>query len=591
MKGKNKSLRKKNKSSLTKLGDSVAKTSQSAITTVNKKAEGKKVSKSPDSKNRRLFGLVSLTISVILIGLLSPSLWPLNKIIPKASSGDSGTYAEGFVGGMGNLNPIFADSPAEKTVSNLLFSSLLKKDTKGEIYGDLAKEWKSNDDSTVFTVTLKEDIEWSDGETLNADDVVKTYELIQHPDTESPLRNSWSDVKVQKKDDYTVTFSIADSYVPFLQSLTNQIIPEHAFAAINPSELRSDDFNQQPLISSGPYTFERFDVEDSIQVDLLKNDSYHGEKSTIKEFIVKTYPNINELITGFDSNEISAMPGVDPGQIQSNPRLSEIINSEKIVVMPQNTSIFVFLKNTEEPFKDKKVRNALYSAANTGEIADGIGEFAYPLTSPLLSTQYKFKADSPRQKFDLDKANKLLDDAGWKINKDTKIREKDGEELSFELLIQNNGVYPQTASILSSQWYKAGVKVDIKEIDPSTLQQNHISTHNYQAVMFGISTGSDPDVFSLWHSSQSGISGLNLSELKNDLIDELLESARTKSDKTQRVIKYSTFLETWNNLSPAVPLLQPGYLYIAKDYVDGVQQRELSSPEERLNDTHEWSIN
>ena len=113
-------------------------------------------------------------------------------LVIKPTSG--GVYNEGVIGNIKNVNPIFASSSADSSVSALLFASLLTYDENNQLIGDLAKEWKGDASSKVYTVTLRDDAYWHDGQKITADDVVFTYKSIQNPDTKSPLYSTWRGV-------------------------------------------------------------------------------------------------------------------------------------------------------------------------------------------------------------------------------------------------------------------------------------------------------------------------------------------------------------------------------------------------------------
>ncbi len=130
-----------------------------------------------------------------------------------------------------------------------------------------------------------------------------------------------------------------------------------------------------------------------------------------------------------------------------------------------------------------------------------------------------------------------------------------------------------------------------RAIEESEIQQNHISPHNYGALLFGVAMGADPDSFVYWHSSQSGVNGFNLSEVENDTIDEALQSGRTRLDEELRIAKYKSFLEEWVDYSPAVALYQPGYSYAQRRTVDNTLPASINAPEQRYEMVHLWRVN
>ena len=136
------------------------------------------------------------------------------------------SYIEGVQGFIYSLDPVKAQSDAEKTVAHLLNRSLFKYDSENKLTGDLAKSYEISDDGLTYTVTLSPDNYWHDGRAITADDVIYTASQYQH------LR----DIGTDKIGDFSVRFSLPNKYSPFLSVLTFPIVNY-----IN-SDTRSGDF-------------------------------------------------------------------------------------------------------------------------------------------------------------------------------------------------------------------------------------------------------------------------------------------------------------------------------------------------------------
>ena len=108
-----------------------------------------------------------------------------------------GTFAEGVVGPLETMNPIFARTTAEQSASRLIFSGLLSYDSTTHLRGELADSWRAEDEGRRYIVDLKKDVYWHDGKKVTADDVVYTINMIKNPLVRSPLYSSWSQVKVE----------------------------------------------------------------------------------------------------------------------------------------------------------------------------------------------------------------------------------------------------------------------------------------------------------------------------------------------------------------------------------------------------------
>ncbi len=496
-----------------------------------------------------------------------------------------GTYLEGVVGEFSSLNPIFAISAPDSSVTKLVFSSLLKYDDSNTLVGDLATEWEMDEKELVYTVKLRNDVYWQDGQKFTAADVVFTYEAIQSPDTSSPLAASWRGVEIKALDEYTVSFTLPNEYTPFLHSLTNGIIAKHLFDDVTFEELRASDQNFEP-IGTGPFQFARlFASDERSQVNLVRNESYYAGAPYIDEFVMLGYDDYGAMLDGFRNGELTAITSLRSFD------LDELADLEyaKEVNSPLFNQVYIFL-NTKDPLlKNSTIRKALALATDRNAIFGVLGG-RYPIgDSPLLKDQLGYDDKLVQPKLNVDKANKLLDKAGWVRGKDG-IRIKDNKQLQIDIVSQNSDEYPGVLAQIQRDWLKVGIVVNLSLISDQEFTQNYIAPHDYQALIFGVTQGVDPDVFPYWHSSQAKTNGFNLSNYNNKEADLTLEAGRTRSDPNLRVEKYKAFLEQWMKDNPAIALYRPVFNYMVRTSVKGIEPRSLAAPVDRFNDVTTWSV-
>jgi len=130
-------------------------------------------------------------------------------------------------------------------------------------------------------------------------------------------------------------------------------------------------------------------------------------------------------------------------------------------------------------------------------------------------------------------------------------------------------------------------------LQPGDDFQGSVSRHDYDALLYGIAIGPDPDVFAYWHSSQANLSSatrLNLSEYKSAIADKSLEAGRTRTDPSVRTVKYRPFLEAWRSDAPAIVLYQPRFYYLARSEVFGFNPRLFNEPSDRFSNVSQWMI-
>lgn len=540
---------------------------------------------------RFLAGWIGL-IFVLSVGVILQTRALGNKyqsVQPKPG----GTYSEGILGTFTNSNPLYTSSSVDSSVSKLVFASLLKYDDENQLVGDLAQSWEVDSTEKVYTVKLKPDLKWHDGQALTSADVVFTYKLIQNPETKSHLNPSWQNIKVEAMDDKTVIFTLPNTLSSFPHSLTNGIVPEHVLQSVIPAQLRSNTFNNVQPIGSGPFRFSKVEVigdtPDDRQESIALNafESYHGGKPKLDNFIIRTFANEGSLTAAYADKQVNAMIGLAslPDELASKKDTREY-------GIPLTGEVLVFFKTTNDVLKDPTVRRALVLAADKKAILD---KLPYPLAAldePLLKTHVGYDKNLAQVTGKADEARAALDAAGWVADPESGIRSKEGVKLNFRLYSQSTSEYSSVAGSLQTQWRDIGVDVQV-ELQPDQELQSTQALHNYDALLYGISIGPDPDVFAYWHSSQSdprSPTRLNFSEYKSVVADRALEDGRTRSDPQIRTIKYKPFLETWRNDAPALALYQPRLLYIARTPLYGFDNKSANSAADRFADVEKWMI-
>lgn len=531
--------------------------------------------------------IVWLAIVGIILGGLFMQNRQLGLYYREPKFVDGGSYSEGVIGDLANTNPIFATSLVDSSASRLLFGSLLKYDSSNKLIGDLAESITPDDRGIVYTVKLKPGLTWHDGAPLTSQDVVFTYRSIQHPDTRSPLNTSWQLIKIENPDPQTVVFTLPVSLSSFPQSLTTGIIPFHILGQVEPSQLRSHPFNTKGAIGSGPFKMNSVTILslDSKEVVMEPFEKYHAGKPKLDRFVVRTYIDQEGMRKGFKAGEIQAMAG---GSFIENPDDggAAIITNH----VPQANGVFAFFRTSQPPLNDKALREALIFGYNREYLLGSVLQRTrLPLDGPLLQLQLPYPSNLQEQPYDVQKAESILDAAGWVKGADGK-RAKDGKALEINLVTQSTDEYSRVAEDLQNQWEKLGIKINVSLLGEQELQQNHITPHSYDILLYNINLGVDPDVYAYWHSREAGLGRFNLSEYKNPAADTSLEGGRTRADAAQRNIKYQGFLQAWQRDVPAIALYQPSFDYIQSSATDGFTPHTLVSPADRFNEAHLWRV-
>ena len=289
-----------------------------------------------------------------------------------------GTYAEAIKGPIDTLNPLFANTPAAEAVSQLMFSRILSYDDTGNLNYDLAKRVDVSKDRLVYTVTLRPDVKWHDGEPLTADDVLYTVELLKDGATRTQFRG-WDNIKVAKKDNVTVEFSLDAAYAPFESALTFPIVPKHILGSVAHEAIREDTFSNNP-IGSGPFKFRLLqdtDVAGKRIVHLVANEQYYKGAPKLARFQVLVVPDDSAMLTALKLNEVNGASGVTRSILSQLPEKRYDVQTQ-----PIQGGVYALLNNDSEILSDKTVRRALQYGTNTEEIRQKVGDDVPALELP-----------------------------------------------------------------------------------------------------------------------------------------------------------------------------------------------------------------
>lgn len=527
--------------------------------------------------------LLTITALFFWIGKI---YFSLTKEIPNIG----GSYIEGIVGQPMYVNPLLSQTnESDSSLARLIYSSLLKYNSDGELIDDLAERYDISEDGKEYTFYLKRNIKWHDGDTLTADDVVFTINTLNNPLFKSPLRQNWQGVKIEKVDNFTIKFILEKPYFGFLENLTVGILPEHIWSNINPEKFPLAKYNLEP-VGSGPYKFSNFhkDADGNIlNYELVSFSDYFLGEPYISKLAFNFYADKQAEIDAYNRKEIGGISNLSPEKSDvSNFRKNTSIYSLDI---PWSFTVF-FNKTKNIALANKEVRLALSLATNKKEIIEKVlHNKGTIMNSPFFPGTKEYAEDIQKPRFDIEKAKKTLEDKGWKVGENN-IREKDGTKLQLTITTINSADLVKTAEILKEQWSKVGAEVTVEALSFSDIQQNHIRPREYDALLVGQDASFNVDPYSFWHSSQKRDPGLNWSLFDNSEADKMIEEAREEKNRDERIKKYHRFQEIINEEVPAIFLFSPKYLYLVDNSVKGIKIKKINSPQWRFADISSWYI-
>lgn len=545
------------------------------------------------------FTLAEKTVFYVFVGLFIFSglalLWKVNSSFLVEVPERGGTIVEGVIGNPRFINPVLALSEADKNLSALVYSGLVRSTPDGELKEDLAESISIEDGGLKYTVKMRSDATFHDGEPVTADDVIFTIQKITDPMIKSPRRGNWDGVGIEKIDDYTLTFNLKKAYAPFMENMTVGILPKHIWKNVSDDEFAFSQFNTFP-IGSGPFVVNKVE----------RNSGGIPNYYVLKPFesSLSGSPYIRILAFRFYSNEDSLFSALNHGEIESiagiSPEKANLLtqSGKKVISSPLPRIFGVFFNQTQSKvLLNKEIRQALDLAAPKESIVkDVLGGYAIPIDGPLPPGIFEWSArqsDAGSYEERFAQAEKLLADAGWKRNAAGVLEKKSGTstmELSFSISTGDAPELKAVADKLVEAWRRLGARVEILVFETGDLNQNVIRPRKFDALLFGTVVGRDSDVYPFWHSSQRNDPGLNIALYTNPRADKLLEDARVANDPQIREDKYKAFDEEVRKDVPAVFLYSPNFLYVVPEKVKAITLGGLSNPQDRFSSISNWYI-
>ena len=519
-----------------------------------------------------------------------------------------GTLIEGIIGRPRFVNPVIAKSDADRDLSELIYSGLLRPTTDSGFATDLASSYDISPDGLTYTFTLRPDLVWHDGEPVTSADVAFTIDKVRDQGLaiKSPRRASWEGVLVETPDPLTVIFRIKQPYAPFLENATMGILPKHIWLNVPNDEFDVTFYNINP-IGTGPYRVKEV-VQDSDKglpkyYELVAFKRYAQGEPYITNLRIVFFGNNKELTEAYIKKDIHQMHTVEPALA------GELARGGANIVQSRLPRVFAayFNQNQQPIFADTSVRKALLIATDkqaiVSEVLFGYGreingpipqsENAEKTVDASTNTQASQTASTSAER--VSEAKQVLEDGGWVPNalgiyEKTDKKKKVISTLEFSIAIPDVPELKHAAEMLRADWEKIGARVTLKVFGLSTFTTEVLSPRKYDVLFFGQIIGRTPDPFAYWHSSERFSPGLNVALYANKKVDKLLENARQERDENARALLLQSFESEIAADIPAVFVYSPDFLYATGEQVRGMNTGLITTESERFLDIRNWYI-
>ena len=491
---------------------------------------------------------------------------------------NGGTYIEATIGEVKTLNPLFASTNSEKTISKLLFATLSTQDYSGHSGLALAKSIRTDDSGKNWTVKLRDNLKWSDGEPLTNDDVIFTVNLIKSPLLNSNFSSNLAGVSVKQAEDKSLVFTLSASNAYFESALDFPILPKHILEGVSPELILEHPFSSKP-VSSGAYTYNHTQAIGNLgekSVYLQANDNYYRGRPLIDSFVVHAFLKTDDIINALNNGTVTASGELTAAEAKK-------VTSVNITERQSSLNYGVFAFFNMDKISNAELRRAIRQGTDMDAVRSILnGE--QPLDFPILESQVEIEKYPDLPKLDKETAKNTIKGI---IDNNAELK-KNGLNISTV----RSGFLPEVSEKLAEEMRSLGLNVTVSVFEPGQdFILNTLSQRNYDILVYEIGLGADPDVFAYFHSSEANQNGHNLSNYKNSIVSDLVLSARSTMNSALRAKKYEKFLEYFKNDVPALGLYQTNLNYFSNKNVRTLsQENHLVTATDRLLDVERWGI-
>ena len=481
------------------------------------------------------------------------------------------TFIEATIGDIAGLIPNITSDGASHEVGNMIYDGLVKADKDLNYVGAMAESWEFSPDCLELTWKLKRNIKWHDGHPFTADDVRFTYEAMINPKTPTAYKEDFLAVKsAEVIDPYTFRVTYSRPLAKAVQSWAMWMLPKHLLERyVADGKLKESPENSRP-VGTGPYRFQEW--KSGEKVVLVSNNEYYEGRPYLGRIVYRVIPNQGTIFLELKAKgvDLASLTAIQYARQTEYPAFRKAFRKYRY----PSSAYTYFGFNLKDPrFADRRVRQAFAHAIDKQELMEGVlMGLAREATGPIRPGSWAYTNQVPRYDYSPEKAKALLAEAGWKDNGDGVLRDKDGKAFSFTIRTnQGNEERKKVAEILQQRLAAIGVKTEIQVIEWASFIKEFIKKKRFEAVVLGWGVGTDPDQYSVWHSSQMGPDQLNQISYANPEVDHLLEEGRASCHQQERIKYYHRFQEVLAEDQPLVFLYFRDALPVVSSRVQGIQ--------------------
>lgn len=483
----------------------------------------------------------------------------MNFFSPEAV--DGGVLIQAIASEPPGLNPLLHNEATAMDIFALCSMTLAERDWENpETFRPaLAESYTISPDHKTYRIKLRRGVMWhpfTDPETgvahpakeVTAHDIKFTIDIIRNPQTNCEvMRVYYRDLQsVEVINDYELVITWSKAYYGSLaQTLGLFPMPRHFYmpdGEFDPARFNDDHKRNRMIVGCGPYMFHSW--ESSKRIRLERNPDYigfaYGAAPPIETRIFEVIALPNTRLQSLLAGKIS-MLGLSAEQWMNRTHSPEFTSGAiaKLRYPDYFSYSYIGYNNKIHCFRDAATRRALTMLINRQEILDrllyGCGTIS---KGPIIPTSSYSDQNLQPWPYDPEKAKALLAQAGWFDRDGDGILERDGQKFSFTMLMISGSTTQQRMLLMiQNDLAAAGIEMKLQTVEWSVLLQR-LKNQEFEACNLGWRTGFDPDLYQLFHSSQSEIGGDNFISYRNPEVDRLIEELRQEFDMKKRIAMF-----------------------------------------------------
>jgi ABC-type transport system substrate-binding protein len=353
-------------------------------------------------------------------------------------------------------------------------------------------------------------------------------------------------------------------------------VPKHILGDADRKTLVENDFSIAPVTSGAfSYNAAQTSAGDNKVYYLSENSDYYKGEPLLNSFAVHIYTTKEDIVRAINAGTVTAtaeLSGADADKITAGQFIQK--NSSL------SSGAFIFFNLKRDNIKKLELRNAIRQGISLEKIREAAPD-TQALDYPLISSQIEISKYPGLPGYDAEASK-------------AKIAELTADgPIHVDIATVNSGYLPNVAETIKTELETLGLEATV-----FTYEENQefitsvISKRNYDILVYEVELGADPDLLPYYHSSQASVGGLNLSNYRDALVDDLLLGARDTLDEELRIKKYESFLERWVADAPAIGLYQPNLTYFYNKNVRTFgNDARLVTALDRFSDVTNWAVN